>query len=112
MFVLSSQTAAAASGKKTEGEEGLFPTKGDTTTTHGFPTKKGTKRQHARGNLSSAPQEEVEQCNKRMPFQSQLSRKRTMAIRLRFKVRSEGAKIPILYLIFVKMPCSRGNLGR
>ena len=41
MFVLSSQTAAAASGKKTEREEGLFPTKGDTTTTHGFPTKKG-----------------------------------------------------------------------
>ena len=38
------------------------------------------QRQHDRGNLSSAPQEEVEQCNKRMPFQSQLSRQGTMAI--------------------------------
>ena len=38
MFVLSSQTVVVASGKKTE--RGLFPTKGDTTTTrHGLAAK-------------------------------------------------------------------------
>ena len=50
MFVLSSQTVVVASGKKTE--RGLFPTKGDTTTTrHGLAAK--NQRQHGRGNLSS-----------------------------------------------------------
>ena len=40
MFVLSSQTAAVPSGKKTEREEGLFLKKGDTTTEHGFMSVK------------------------------------------------------------------------
>ena len=96
MFVLSSQTVVVASGKKTERREGLFPRKGDTTTRrHGLPTKKETKREHARGNLSSAPQEEVDHCNGRMPFQSQLSRQGTMAFLLCFTVR--GAVIKKLF---------------
>ena len=40
MFVLSSQTVVVASGKKTDREGSLFPTKGDTTTTrHGLAAK-------------------------------------------------------------------------
>ena len=61
-------------GQENRKGRGPFPDKRRHDDNARIPNKKGTKRQHARGNLSSAAQEEVEHCSKRMPFQSQLSR--------------------------------------
>ena len=61
-------------GQENRKGRGPFPDKRRHDDNARIPNKKGTKRQHARGNLSSAAQEEVEHCSKRMPFRSQLSR--------------------------------------